>query len=323
MDKVANMRVFSKVVEMGSFTAVANQLNSSAGNVSRAVSALEDELSTRLIQRTTRRIAVTESGNRYYRRCKQILADIDLADAEARGTVNEPRGVLRVHVIPGLGQTHVTTAIIAYRERHPAVCVELTLSQSIPDLISDQLDVSIIAATALPDSAYISQIIGRSRSILVASPTYLKNNGSPETLDDLSKHSCVRLNTPAYSPNEWNFSCDSGDVVFSPPASNFVVNDHEAMSVALRAGAGIGLLTIYSVIDDLRCGTLVRVLPDLKTRPRNVYAIYPSRQYLDAKIKTFVEFLKESVGRRLAEEEEEVGTYLDLPSRVEQLQVVR
>ena len=307
MDKLRNMRVFARVVEMGSFTAVAKQLNNTTGNVSRAVTELEQDLSTRLIQRTTRRLSVTESGQRYYLRCKKILEEIDYADAEARDALSEPRGILRVHAIPGLGQKHVTTAIIAYRTEHPSVCVELTLAQDMPDLVTNAIDVSIFSATTLPDSAYVAQIIGSSRSILVASTDYIARNGAPEALGDLARHTCVRINTPPYSTDDWILCSDSEEFVFTPSDSYyFSVNDHEAMSVALRAGAGIGLLSAYSVMGDLRAGKLVRVLPELSTHPRFVYAIYPSRQYLEAKIKTFVEFIRQSVGRSLAEEEEAI-----------------
>lgn len=307
MDKLRNMRVFARVVEVGSFTNVARQLNSTTGNVSRAVTELEQDLSTRLIQRTTRRLAVTESGQRYYQRCRKILEEIDYADAEAREAISEPRGVLRVHSIPGLGQKHVTAAIIGYRKEHPSVCVELTLSQEMPDLVSDAIDVSIFSATTLPDSASVAQIIGSSRSILVASADYIEKNGAPESLDDLARHTCVRINTPPYPSEDWILCSTSEEFVFTPSDSYFSVNDHEAMSVALRSGAGIGLLSVYSVMEDLRLGKLVRVLPDLSSHPRFVYAMYPSRQYLEAKIRTFVEFIKESVGRSLAEEEQAIG----------------
>jgi DNA-binding transcriptional LysR family regulator len=296
---------------MGSFTAVARQLNNTTGNISRAVTELEQDLSTRLIQRTTRRLSVTESGQRYYSRCKKILEEIDYADAEARDALSEPRGILRVHAIPGLGQKHVTTAIIAYRVAHPSVCVELTLAQDMPDLVTNAIDVSIFSATTLPDSVYVAQIIGSSRSILVASSDYIARNGVPRTLDDLARHTCVRINTPPYPSDDWILCSDSEEFVFTPPDSYFSVNDHEAMSVALRAGAGIGLLSSYSVMGDLRAGNLVRVLPELSTHPRFVYAIYSSRQYLEAKIRTFVEFIRQSVGRSLAEEEEAIDIRLN------------
>ncbi|MGF6771850.1 DNA-binding transcriptional LysR family regulator [Paraburkholderia sp. GAS199] len=308
MDKLRNMRVFAKVVEVSSFTAVGKLMNTTPGNISRAIAELEQELSTRLIQRTTRRVAVTESGKRYYLRCKKILEEVDYADAEAREALIEARGVLRVHAIPGLGQKHVTRAIIAYRKEHPSVSVELALSQDMPDLVSNQIDVSIFSAVALSDSAYVTQIIGSSRSILVASPDYLAAHGTPLTLEALSLHTCVRISTPAYPSDDWILCNESDEYVFTPSGSYFSVNDHQAMLVALRTGAGIGLLSVYSVMDDLRRGTLVRVMPKLYTHTRYVYAIYPSRQYLDAKIKTFVEFMKKSVGQSLADEEAAIDT---------------
>jgi DNA-binding transcriptional LysR family regulator len=306
MDKIHKMLAFSRVAEVGSFTAVADQMESTAGNISRAVSALEDELRTRLFQRTTRKLSLTEAGERYYLRCKQILAEIEQADAEARDALVEPQGKLKVHVMPGLGQTHITGAIIEYQSRFPAVSFELTLAQTMPNLIEEQFDVSIVTATTLPDSAYVSQVLGTSYSILVASPAYLADHPAPSLPDELSNHVCVQLNTPAEAVNEWELQSPQGDEIFVLPSVQFAVNDPEAMRVALRAGAGVGSLAVYSAIDDILAGTLVRVLPDFHMRTRNVYAVYPSRHYVDAKIKTFVAFLKDSLGSRLASQEKEL-----------------
>jgi DNA-binding transcriptional LysR family regulator len=309
MDKVQNMRVFAMVAEMGSFTAAANQLDTTTGNVSRAITLLEEDLSTRLMHRTTRRLAMTDAGKRYYQRCKQILAELDYAEAEAREALSEPRGILRIHTIPGLGQAHIAMAAISFRDRFPAVSIELTFSQTLPDLVADQLDVSIVVVQSLPDSGYVSQVIGTSRSVLVASPDYLRRRGMPQTVDDLADHACVRLVTTAFPENEWVLSGENGDFMFSPPESYICVNDHAAMSIALRSGAGIGLLAGYSVIDDLRSGNLVRVLPTLHTHSRNIYVTYPSRQYLDAKVRAFVDHIRQDFGEKLAEQDRELDVY--------------
>jgi DNA-binding transcriptional LysR family regulator len=299
MDKFFNMSVFAKVVEMGSFTAVANHLDTTVGNISRAVSVLEDGLNTRLIQRSTRRLAVTDAGRRFYERSVAILADIERAEAEARDALLEPRGVLRVHAVPGLGRRLVSRAALAYRASYPEVSVDLLLSQRMPNLLEEQLDVAVVIARALPDSAYVSQKIGASQCVLAASPAYLAEHPAPTRPEELVDHHCVLLATADYAPDEWHLQSASESITFRPTGPHFGVNDMDAMSVALRAGSGIGLLAGFAAIEELRTGRLVRVLPEFHTYARNVYAVYLSRQFVDAKIRHFVETLKTHVGARL------------------------
>jgi DNA-binding transcriptional LysR family regulator len=299
MDKLSNMSVYIKVVEMGSFTAVANHLESTVGNVSRAVSALENMLDTRLIQRSTRRLSITDTGRRFYERCTKILADLEHAEAEASNAALNPRGTLRVHCVPGLARHLVTGAVLEYREEFPEVTVDLMLSQRMPNLLEDQLDVSILIARTLPDSAYVSQKIGISHCVLVASPEYLQRHAAPLTPEDLNDHQCLLLGTVDYVRDEWQLKSKTGDATFTPKGPSFSVNDMDAMAVAVRAGAGIGLLAGFSAIEDLRSGRLVRVLPEFHTYERNVYAVYTSRQFIDAKITRFIDTLKNRVGAQL------------------------
>lgn len=299
MDKLYNMSIFAKVVEMGSFTAVANHLDTTVGNISRAVSVLEDSLDTKLMQRSTRRLVVTDAGRRFYDRCVAILADVERAEAEASDALLEPRGTLRVHSVPGLGRNLVTRAVLAYRKSYPEVSVELLLSQRMPNLLEEQLDVGIVIARTLPDSAYVSQNIGTSHCILAASPAYLAAHRAPVGPDDLVDHQCVLLGTVDYAPDEWRLQSPAGDSTFRPTGPHFSVNDMDSMSQALRDGAGIGLLAAFSAMEDLRSGALVRVLPQYHTHVRNVYAVYPSRQFVDAKIKRFIESLKTHVAEPL------------------------
>jgi DNA-binding transcriptional LysR family regulator len=299
MDKFYNMSVFAKVAEMGSFTAVANHLDSTVGNVSRAVSTLEDALDTRLLQRSTRRLVVTDAGRRFYERCAAILADLEQAESEARDALLDPRGTLRVHSVPGLGRELVTRTVLAYRKEYPQVSVDLLLSQRMSNLLEDQLDVSVVIARTLPDSAYVSQKIGSSHCVLAASPAYLKQHPAPAVPEDLADHACVLLATVDYARDEWHLASKVANPTFRLLGPHYCVNDMEAMSVALREGAGIGLLAGFSAIEDLRNGKLVRVLPDYHTHSRNVYALYSSRQFVDAKIKRFVDALKTNVGSEL------------------------
>lgn len=307
MDKFSNMSVYVKVVEMGSFTAVANHLDSTVGNVSRAVSALETMLDARLLQRSTRRLSVTDAGRRFYERCTSILADLENAEAEASNALLQPRGTLRVHCVPGLARHLVTGAALEYRKNFPDVTVDLLLSQRMPNLLEDQLDISILIARALPDSAYVSQKIGVSHCVLVASPDYLARHPAPVEPQDLSDHQCLLLGTVDYSRDEWQLKSKTGNATFVPTGPSFSVNDMDAMAVAIREGAGIGLLAGFSAIDDLCSGKLVRVLPDYHTHERNVYAVYTSRQFVDAKITRFIETLKGQVGGQLEATAQFVG----------------
>lgn len=307
MDKFSNMSVYVKVVEMGSFTAVANHLESTVGNVSRAVSALETMLDARLLQRSTRRLSVTDAGRRFYERCTSILADLENAEAEASNALLQPRGTLRVHCVPGLARHLVTCAALEYRRNFPDVTVDLLLSQRMPNLLEDQLDISILIARALPDSAYVSQKIGVSHCVLVASPDYLARHPAPAEPQDLSDHQCLLLGTVDYSRDEWQLKSKAGNATFVHTGPGFSVNDMDAMAVAIRDGAGIGLLAGFSAVDDLRSGKLVRVLPDYHTHERNVYAVYTSRQFVDAKITRFIDTLKDRVGGQLAATAQFVG----------------
>ncbi|WP_244121240.1 substrate binding domain-containing protein [Burkholderia gladioli] len=244
---------------------------------------------------------------RFYERSAAILADLEHAEAEARDALLEPRGLLRVHCVPGLGRDLVTRAVLAYREAFPQVTVDLRLSQRMPDLLEDQLDISIVIARALPDSAYVSQQIGTSHCVLAASPAYLAAHPAPERPEDLVDHRCVLLGTVDYAPDVWQLEGAGGETVFRPTGPHFSVNDMEAMGTALEAGAGIGLLAGYAALDALRAGRLQRVLPGYHTWRRKVFVMYSSRQFVDARIKRFVEFVRQHVGEPLEACAQELG----------------
>ncbi|BBU32468.1 LysR family transcriptional regulator (plasmid) [Burkholderia sp. THE68] len=294
MDKLFSMRVFSRVAETGSFSGVAKDMDCSVGIVSRAVVSLEDELRTRLLQRTTRRVSLTDSGERYYRKCKTILAEIDAADAEASDATTIPRGRLRVHAVPDLGLTQLMSTIVEYRRAHPQVTVDLKLLPGMPDLVQEQFDVSVLSAASLPDSGHTYRIVGRFQRVLVAAPAYLKRH-AVESVGDLPMHALTRINAPFAHPCDWHAELASGWTGNAEAADQIVVNDAEAIRVALVAGAGVSAMPHYFVADDISAGRLVRLFPDYPLRGASVYAVYPSRQHVDAKIRTFVEFLATSL----------------------------
>jgi DNA-binding transcriptional LysR family regulator len=307
MDTFQTLRCFVAVAQSGSFTAAAALLDTSTTNVSKAVSSLEARLHTRLINRTTRRLALTEAGARYLQRCERIIDEMREADEEAGTAHVKPVGRLKIHTMSAIGNHYVINAIAAYREIHPTVMFDLTLANRVPDLLEEGYDMSIVLARDLPDSGFVAQRLGITYSILCASPGYVSKRGLPLTPDDLAAHDCLRIvNTPM--PAEcWSFDGPHGVQNVQVPLSPLHVNTADGMTVAIKSGMGIGIQPIASAVEGLKAGTLVRVLPDFHLEELSLYAIYPSRKFLDAKIKTWVEFLKNSIPERLASDEKVAG----------------
>lgn len=300
MDTLQNMRMFVRVAEAGSFTAAAHQAGTTTAQASRAVSDLESHLRTRLLNRTTRRIAMTDAGERYKHRCEQILAYVDEAEAEAGDAQAKPSGKLKVHAMTSFGQHYVVPLVSRYCERYGDVNVDLTLAQRVPDLLDEGYDVALIQAAELPDSGLISQRLGGVNSIVCASPGYIERHGQPRVLADLNRHVCLSLVSPLGPASSWRFDGPSGAEVVELGPARFTVNVAEAMAVALREGMGIGVLPTSSALPYLRTGTLVRLFPGYTLQELQIYAVYPSRRYLDAKVRTWVEFLRDEFPATLA-----------------------
>jgi len=301
MDTLQNMRIFMRVVDAGSFTLAAQQMELTTAHVSRAVADLERHLRTRLLNRTTRRIALTEAGERYLLRCEQIVSYVQEAEAEASDAYVRPSGRLRIHTMTSFGQRYVIPAVSSYQKRYPDVAIELTLAQRVPDLLEEGFDVSLVLARELPDSGLIFRQLSSIYSVLCASPLYLEKHGAPQKPQELLKHHCLQLVSPVSPLDEWAMEGPDGKEVVAIK-SNFHVNVAEAMLLALKEGMGIGVLPLYSAVDALRAGTIVRVLPQYRMQNMGVYALYPSRQYLDAKISTWVDWMHESVDKALQDD---------------------
>ena len=307
MDTLRNMRIFVGVAEARSFTEAARQFDATTGFISRSVSELESHLRTRLLNRTTRRVALTEAGERYLGRCQAILSSVDEAEAEASAAQAKPAGVLRVHAMSSLGQNYLVPAIAAYQACFPSVTVDLTLSQSLPDLLEDGYDVALrLWPGTLPDSNYISHRLGVVHSVLCAAPSYLERHGQPASVDDLERHACLQVALPIFPADRWVLTGPDGEREVRLPDGRFKVNAADALAVALHEGMGIGALPTLSARSSFENGTLVRVLPGYHLQQLNIFMIYPSRQYLDAKIRTWIEFVREWVANALTADETEM-----------------
>jgi DNA-binding transcriptional LysR family regulator len=289
MDKILSMRIFSRVVESGSFSAVAEHMNCSTGSVSRAVSSLEDHLQARLLQRTTRKISLTEPGERYYQKCKKILADLEDAEAEAGDAHTCARGTLRIHCVTDLGLAQLTHSIMEYRKRFPAVSVQLKFLPRMANLLEDEVDVSIVSAPTLPDSRNVCKLIGHCERVLVASPAFLQTHRI-ESASDLDEHALTPVPFRV-EPSDHHVKLSLVKSTSHDAAGQFVINDTEATRIAALAGAGVAALPVHCVIGDIRDGRLVRLFPESRLQNTGVFAVYSSRHHVDAKIKTFIDFL--------------------------------
>ncbi|MFI8222301.1 LysR family transcriptional regulator [Pseudomonas sp. NPDC085632] len=307
MDVFQSMRFFVAVAQSGSFTAAAELLDTTTTNVSKAVSALEARLHTRLINRTTRRLALTEAGLRYLQRCERILDDVREADEEAGTAQTLPVGRLKIHAMSAIGNHYVIDAIARYREIHPTVMFDLTLTNRVPDLLEEGYDMSIVLARELPDSGFVAQRLGITYSILCASPAYLEKRDIPHSPDALAEHECLRIVNTVMPVEHWTFEGPQGMETITIPVSPFHINTADGMTIAIRKGMGIGIQPIASAVDGLRAGTLVRVLPEYRLEELNLFAIYPSRKFVDAKTRTWVDFLKQSIPELLASDEDIAG----------------
>ncbi|PLZ03147.1 LysR family transcriptional regulator [Burkholderia sp. WAC0059] len=291
MDTLQKMRVFARVAETGSFTAAAHSMNMTTGVMSRALSELERHLKARLMHRSTRRLALTPVGEHYLQRCLKILADVDLAEEEASGAHVRPTGQLKMHTFASIGQHYVLPAFTEYQRQYPDVSIDIALLQRMPDLFDGSSEMAVVTAMALPDSELVSHLLGSTFSILCASPGYLGARGAPALPQDLLDHDCLLLRTPAFPTYVWQLEGPRGTVQIDV-SGRVQTNTAESLAVSIRHGLGIGMLPLYAAIDDLSRGTLVRVLPEYTLQKMNIYALYPSRHFVDARVRTWVEFLR-------------------------------
>lgn len=290
MDLINAMQAFVKVTETGSFTAAAHSLGISTAQASRSVTELENILKARLMQRTTRSRSLTEVGARYLARCREILALIDDATLEAGEACLTASGCLRVHAVTEFGLECLMPLVPDYTRLHPQVTLDLTLERRPVNLVEEQFDMAIALSEHLPDSEMVGQPLGRFCGVICAAPQYLQRHGTPRSLDDLARHTCLRLALPLRD-DTWSLVGPKGEESFTP-GETFRVNLSDALLSGAVAGMGLCLLPSFIAANALKAGTLQRVLPTYKAPDRNVYALYSSRRFVDAKIKSWIDYLQ-------------------------------
>ncbi len=292
MDRFAHLETFIAVADAESFTVAASSLGLSRAMVSKHVQALEDRLGARLLERTTRRVRLTDAGRRYLDRARRLIADFDEAEFEARGERAAPRGTLRVNGPVSFSRTHLAAAIPGFLARHPDVTVDLTVNDRVVDLLEEGYDVAIRIGR-LADSTLVARRLAPVALHLAASPEYLNARPTPHHPDHLAHHACLGY---AYSGDGgvWGFSGPDGAEAAIAPQGPFTANNGEILTEAALGGAGIVLQPDFVLGSYFAAGTLVRLLPDWQHPELAVHAVHHQSRYVAAKIRTFIDHLAEA-----------------------------
>ena len=293
MDTIDGMRTYVGVVSEGSFSRAAERLGMSPQLVSKYVAQLEERLGARLINRSTRRLSITEVGQAYYERCRDVLADIDEMEHAVGDAAVAAQGTLRINAPMTFGTMHLSRAIAEYQREQPDVSVDLTLDDRVVDIVSEGYDIAIRIGR-MPESSLVARKLAPVRLVVCGARDYLAVRGIPETPEELADHECLRYSLSSDS-GQWRFR--RGDETHEVKVTgSFLANNGEAIRLAALAGRGLALQPTFIVGNDIREGRLQRVLQDYEVDPMGVYAVYAHRKYLSGKVRTFVDYLGDYFG---------------------------
>jgi len=292
MDRLNELEIFIAILDSGSLAGAGRKLRRSPPAVTRALTALESRLGTRLVERTTRQLAPTEAGKRLAEQARRLLMDYDAAVREDAAA--PLRGLLRVTAPVVFGRRHVTPVVNSYLDRYSAMQVELVLNDRNLDLIEEGLDVSVRIGP-LPDAGMVARRVGEVRRMLVASPDYLARRGSPKSLAELARHDVIFSSGMTNAP-EWRFRQGGRDrlVRLTP---RLMVNEIEAVLLAVKAGRGLACVLSYQVAEDLASGALLRLLPETEPAPLPVHVVVSSARHMAPKLRAFVDHAVAALGR--------------------------
>jgi len=289
-DRLSEIAAFVEVARQRSFVRAAEQMDLSVSAVSRAVAALEARLGVRLLQRSTRNVALSEAGRLHMARCEALLAELTDAEAAVSERNTALRGSLRVSVPSGFGLTHLAPMLPDFLRRHPALSIELQMSNRYVDLIEEGYELAIRVGT-LRDSRLAARKLATNRRILVAAPAYVREHGAPRHPRELAERACLILDIGEH-PEQWALLGARGARhtvrVAGPLRSNNVL----ALRTACLAGLGIGLLPRFALGAELSSGALVPLLPRWQSAEQGIYAVYPSHRFIPAKVRAFVDFIE-------------------------------
>ena len=290
MDRIDAMQAFVAVADLQGFAPAARKLGMSPSGVTRLIAALEDRLGARLLQRTTRQVALTDVGARYLERVRRILADVEEAEGSAQAERTRPSGRLVVSAPIGFGRLHVSPVMSMYLKRYPEVFGELRLSDRMINLVEDGVDLAVRIGH-LPDSSLVARHVGEMRRIVVASSGYLKRYGEPRTPQAIASHETIQFGAMTASP-DWSF-VENGREVRVACTPRFTTNSADAAIQYAEQDGGLTRVLAYQAADAIRGGRLRIVLQKFEQPPLPIHIVYPTSRLLSAKVRTFVDLVTE------------------------------
>jgi DNA-binding transcriptional LysR family regulator len=294
IDRLNGMRVFAQVVEANTFSAAADKLGMSKSLASRHVSALERSLSVKLLNRSTRRLSLTEAGALFYEHCARIVQEAELAEQRLTRIQSEPAGLVRVTAAPAFAIRHVLPALAEFHQKYPKIRISLSCSNRALDLGAERFDLGIRVSFS-PTPNLVARKLAANRSVLCASPAYLERHGMPRRIEDLRTHECVLF--PALAPKGvWTLQRNRRKYSVQV-AGALETDDMDAVRAAVAAGLGIGVLPAYMVGDALQRGQLVPLLREFQVAPQSaIYLVYLPNRTLSSRVRVLIEFLAKLFG---------------------------
>jgi len=290
-----SMAVFRRVAEAGSFSAVARETGLSQSTVSKHVAALEQRLGTKLLNRSTRQLNLTEAGTEYYHYCVRILNDFQEAEASVGKGKIVPTGTLRLSSTATFGRKFIIPRLADFLDRYPDINIDYLMEDRYIDLVKEGVDLAIRVGP-LEDSSLIARKIGTSRRVVVASSAYLIKHGLPKTPSDLQQHECLTYSL-LKSPNDWFFSSAQHGDESVRVSGRFRASSNDALIDAAVAGLGIATTCDWHVEEHVRQGRLTLLLKDYRLTPYDINAVYPERRFVPQKVKRFIDYLRKSFKR--------------------------
>ena len=290
MDRLNAMQAFVAVADLQGFAPAARKLGLSPSAVTRLIAALEDRLGARLLQRTTRQVALTDIGTRYLERARRILADVEEAEGSAQDERARPSGRLVVSAPVGFGRLHVSPVMSAYLKRYPEVSGELRLADRMVNLVEDGVDLAVRIGH-LADSSLVARHVGEMRRIVVASKEYLKARGEPTRPAEIASHDTIQFGATTASP-DWRFIRDRSEIrITSTP--RLITNSADAAIQYAEQGGGLTRVMAYQAAEALKAGRLKIVLAKFEQPPLPIHIVYPTSRLLSAKVRAFIDLVTE------------------------------
>ncbi|NJM98964.1 MAG: LysR family transcriptional regulator [Phormidesmis sp. RL_2_1] len=292
MDKLESMRAFTEVVKHSGFAAAGRQMGLSRSVVNKLVAQLEADLDVQLLQRTTRKVSLTDTGRAYYERCVDILAEVAAAEVAVMQLQDKPQGTLRINAPMSFGTMHLAAAIAQFMARYRDIQVQLTLNDRFVDLIEEGFDVTLRVAQRKADEALVIQELAPIRRVICASPAYLKRKGTPQHPDDLAEHDCLKYGHLATS-SQWQLTDQGGQLLSVNLRCKGYSNNGEVLREYAIAGIGIAALPTFIVGPALKSGQLNIILADYYPPPLTAYLSYATNRHLSTKIQLLTTFLQD------------------------------